>query len=228
MRENGHCGDPLRFIRALAESFSRGGGRILRERATGFAFDGARVSAVRTEAGEHRCAALVLAAGAWSKPLAAALGDKLPLDTERGYHVMLRDPEVMPRTPTMSAEGKFVVTPMEAGLRIAGTVEFAGLEAPPDYSRARGLLRKGQRMYPGLARDIGEERLSLWMGHRPSMPDSLPVIGAAPRHANAFYAFGHGHVGLAAGAMTGQSIAALIANRPLPIPIDAFSAGRFR
>ena len=107
-------------------------------------------------------------------------------------------------------------------------MEFAGLDAPPDWRRARILLRPGQDMYPGLAREITDERLSLWMGFRPSMPDSLPVIGPSSRYGNAFYAFGHGHVGLVAGSMTGRVTADLVAGRRPAIDVAPFSAARFR
>lgn len=225
--ENGHCSNPLRLVTSLAERLVRNGGEIRRERALDFVIEGGKVTGVRTDAGVRRASQVVLAAGAFSRPLAARLGDKVPLDTERGYHVMIRDPEVMPRIPTMSVDDKFVVTPMETGIRIAGTVEFAGLEAPPNWSRARLLLKQGRTMYPGLAPDVPEERLSKWMGFRPSMPDSLPVIGPASRTGNAFYAFGHGHVGLAGAAMTGRIITALISGKPAPIDTAPFSATRW-
>ncbi len=227
IRENGHCENPPRLVRSFAEMLVRNGGAIRREKAVDFVVEGTRVTGVRTETGVQSAAGVVIAAGAFSKPLAAKLGDRVPLDTERGYHVMVRDPEVAPHIPTNSVDGKFVVTPMEAGLCFAGTVEFAGLAAPPDWRRARILLKQGQAMYPGLAREIPEDRLSMWMGFRPSMPDSLPVIGPASRFGNAFYAFGHGHVGLVGGAMTGRVIAALVARQPPPIDIAPFSAGRF-
>jgi D-amino-acid dehydrogenase len=227
IRENGHCENPPGLVRSLAELLVRNGGLIRSEKAVDFVFEGARVTGVRTETGVQSAAGVVIAAGAFSKPLAARLGDRVPLDTERGYHIMIRDPEVVPHIPTNSVDGKFVVTPMERGLCVAGTVEFAGLTAPPDWRRARMLLKQVQAMYPGLGREIPEERLSLWMGFRPSMPDSMPVIGPATRFGNAFYAFGHGHVGLVAGAMTGRVIAALVSGQPAPIDIAPFSASRF-
>ncbi len=225
--ENGHVGNPHRLILHLAEALIRNGGRVLRERALGFEFAGGVVTGVRTDGGIHPADRIVIAAGAWSKPFAAALGDKVPLDTERGYHIMVKDPEVTPRMPVSSAEGKFVATPMETGLRMAGTVEFAGLDAPPDWRRARILLKQAQEMFPGLPRELPEERLSLWMGFRPSLPDSLPVIGPAARHPTAFYAFGHGHVGLAAGSMTGRLVSDLVAGRMPSIDIAPFRVGRF-
>ena len=225
--ENGHCSNPLRLVTTLAELLVRNGGEIRRERALDFVIVDGRVTGVRTDAGVRPAATIVIAAGAFSKALAAKLGDNVPLDTERGYHVMIRDPEVMPRIPTMSVDDKFVVTPMETGLRFAGTVEFAGLDAPPDWNRAQVLLKQGLAMYPGLARDLPEERLSRWMGFRPSMPDSLPVIGPATRAANAFYAFGHGHVGFAGAAMTGRVIADLVSGKPPPIDAAPFSPTRW-
>jgi D-amino-acid dehydrogenase len=166
-------------------------------------------------------------AGAYSKPLAAALGDRVPLETERGYHLMIRDPEVMPRIPTADADGKFVATPMELGLRFAGTVELAGLDAPPDWRRAEILLAQGRKMLPGLASEYAEDRVSVWMGHRPSLPDSLPVIGASRASPDVIYAFGHGHVGMTAAPMTGKIVADLLAGRPAPIDIAPFAASRF-
>jgi D-amino-acid dehydrogenase len=225
--ENGYVRNPLRLSRSLAEALVANGGEIRRERAEGFAFANGRVEAVFTATGRIPAAAVVLAAGAHSKPLAARLGEKVPLDTERGYHAMIKAPEVAPRLPIMDAEAKFVATPMEQGLRMAGTVEFAGLEAPPDWRRARILLRHGQAMFPGLPRSVAEDRVSLWMGFRPSMPDSLPVIGRTRRYANAFLAFGHGHVGLIGAPMTGRIIADLIAGRPPAVDLSPFSAARF-
>jgi D-amino-acid dehydrogenase len=185
------------------------------------------VTGVRGDSGLHRADRVVLAAGAWSKALARQLGDAVPLDTERGYHVVLRDPEIVPRHPVGSADGKFFATPMDMGLRVAGTVEFAGLAAPPDWCRSRMLLRHAQDMFPALPREIADERLSRWMGFRPSMPDSLPVIGPSRRYPNAFHAFGHGHVGLAGGAMTGRIVAALVDGVAPPIDIAPFRVDRF-
>ena len=200
---------------------------MLRAAATGFRVDGGKLTAIRTDAGELAADAAVVAAGVWSKPLAASLGDRVPLETERGYHLMINDPEVMPRIPTADGDGKFVATPMDTGLRFAGTVEFAGLDAPPDWRRARILLEQGRRMLPGLAPEHPEERISVWMGHRPSMPDSLPVMGYSRATRDVVYAFGHGHVGMTSAPMTGRIVADLIAGRPPTIDIAPFAADRF-
>lgn len=227
VRENGHTSNPFGLVTALCEQFVRQGGAVIRARALGFHLDGGRLAAIRTDAGELAADAAVVAAGAWSKPLAAALGDKVWLETERGYHLMIRDPEVMPKIPTADGDGKFVATPMDTGLRFAGTVELAGLAAPPDWRRARILLDLGRKMLPGLAAHHAEDRLSVWMGHRPATPDSLPVIGPSRATPDVVYAFGHGHVGMTAAPMTGRLVADLVAGRKPAIDISPFAAARF-
>jgi D-amino-acid dehydrogenase len=227
VRENGHTDNPLALVTRLVEHFRRQGGEIVRARALGFRLDGRRLAAVRTDAGEFPAAAAIVCAGAHSRPLAAGLGDRVPLETERGYHLMIADPEATPRIPTADADGKFVATPMALGLRLAGTVELAGLDAPPDWRRARNLLEQGRRMLPGLARSHSAERISVWMGHRPSLPDSLPVLGPSSASPDVFYAFGHGHVGMTAAPMTGKIVADLVGGRPAPIDIAPFAATRF-
>ncbi len=122
-----------------------------------------------------------------------------------------------------SGEGKYFVTAMEGGLRIAGTVELAGLHAPPNRKRADALLGKAKRLLPALR----PGKVERWMGHRPSLPDSMPVIGRSPNLPNAFFAFGHGHVGLTAAAPTAEIIADLVAGRKPFMNIAPFAAERF-
>lgn len=221
--ENAYVVDNYRLVQMLAESVIRGGGELRREAVTGFAFAAGGPSHVRTESGAQAVDAVVIAAGAWSKELTRQLGHRVPLDTERGYHVMLPEPGVMPRLPIYSGDYSFAVTPLEHGLRFAGTVELGGLAAPPNYARARVLLERGKRMFPSL-RDSG---MTQWMGFRPSMPDSVPVISASPRHRNAFFAFGHGHVGLTLAAVTGRLVADLVAGRDPGIDMAPFRVDRF-
>jgi D-amino-acid dehydrogenase len=224
---NGHVSNPGGLVKKLAEVFVRSGGRIVREPVTGFEFIDGQLTAVRTRMGTHQADRAVVAAGIWSRPLAAGLGDRLPLETERGYHIVISDPEVKPRIATMSGEGKFVATPMDMGLRIAGTVELAGLNAAPDWRRADKLLRLGQDMYPKLARSYPESRLTRWMGHRPSLPDSLPVIDRSTRSPDVFYAFGHGHTGMTGSSTTGKIVADLVAGRAPGVDLAPFSRTRF-
>ena len=229
VRENGHTCNPLGLVSGSLEHLLRSGGRLESSRASA----GVPPRRPAADRDPHRARAslpadaAVVCAGAWSKPLAASLGDRVPLETERGYHLMIRDPEVMPRIPTADADGKFVATPMDTGLRFAGTVELAGLNAPPDWRRARILLEQGRKMLPGLAAEHPEERISVWMGHRPSLPDSLPVLGPSRATPDVIYAFGHGHVGMTAAPMTGRLVADLVAGRPPAIDIAPFSPARF-
>jgi D-amino-acid dehydrogenase len=227
VRENGHTSNPHALVEALIAQFRRQGGEVIEAAATGFRLAGGRLAAIRTDRGDLPAEAAIVCAGAYSKPLAASLGDRVPLETERGYHLMIHDPEVMPRLPVADAEGKFVATPMDTGLRFAGTVELAGLAAPPDWRRARILLEQGKKLLPRLAADYPEERLSMWMGHRPSLPDSLPVLGPSRATPDVVYAFGHGHVGMTGAPMTGKIVADLVSGRPPAIDIAPFRASRF-
>ena len=219
----GYALDGLRLVQVLAEAFGRRGGTLKRAEARGFEIgpDGPR--AVLTEAGPVPCDAVVVAAGAWSKRLAAELGSAPPLDTERGYHVQFAAPGVAPRLPVYSTERGIIATPLEVGLRVGGTVELGGLKAAPNWDRARVLLEQAKRWFPGL-RTEGHSR---WMGFRPSMPDSLPVIGRSPRFANAIFAFGHGHCGMMMGARTGEIVAALLAGRDPGLDMTPYRADRF-
>jgi D-amino-acid dehydrogenase len=166
----------------------------------------------------------VIAAGAWSKPLAAALGNPVPLDTERGYNVSFPGVTGLTSRPIGFEGHGFVMTPLDSGLRIGGAVEFGGLEAPPNHARTRALYDKASRFVDGLpAFDSGR----LWMGFRPSLPDSLPVIGKVARNPSVVLAFGHGHYGMTQSAVTGGLVADLIGNRPPPIDLGHFSPSRF-
>ena len=151
------------------------------------------------------------------------LGHRPLLDTERGYHVMFPNPGVMPRLPIYSGDHSFAVTPLAQGLRVAGTVELGGLAAAPNYARAQVLVERGRRMFPQLE----EAGRTEWMGFRPSMPDSVPVISGSDRHRNAVFAFGHGHVGLTLGAVTGRIVADLVAGRDPGLDMRPYRIDRF-
>jgi glycine/D-amino acid oxidase-like deaminating enzyme len=221
--DSGHVRDPLRVTQAVALLFERHGGRIVRARAEGFRTNSGSVQAVRTDRGEEAGDLFVVTAGIWSRALCRRLGVRLPLDTERGYHVMLPTPGVELPRPMILGDLKFAVTPMAGGLRMAGTIEFGGIEAPPDPRRHRMMLDRAPSFLPG----VDTSGASSWMGFRPSFPDSLPVIDRAPGWDNAYLAFGHGHLGLTAGAVTGQAVADLAAGRTPPFDLAPFAATRF-
>ena len=228
VEEGGHCHDPSAYVAALVRHAERLGAARRVGRATGFRVEGGRLRAVRTESDEIICDKAVIAAGARSGALAAAAGDRVPLESERGYHASISRPEAAPRLPVMPSDGKVSVTHMAGGLRIAGQVELAGLEAAPNWRRAEILRDLALRLLPGLPRDLPAARVSFWMGHRPSIADGLPCIGPASSSRDIIHAFGHGHVGLAAGAMTGRLVAELAGDRAPGIDLWPYRARRFR
>lgn len=168
-------------------------------------------------------AQLIVAAGAWSHRLARGLGDRIPLETERGYNTTLPAGAFDLRRQLIFSGHGFVVTPLETGIRIGGAVELGGLDLPPNYKRSEAMLTKAKKFMPGLVTSNGRS----WMGFRPSLPDSLPVIGYATTSKNVLYAFGHGHLGLTQSAATGRLISDLIGGREPSIPIDPFNPQRF-
>ena len=228
VEEGGHCRDPGAYVAALVAQAEAAGAARLARRATGFRIEGGRLRAVLTGAGEVAADRAVIAAGAQSRALAAAAGDRLPLETERGYHAMIEGAETGPRTPLMPSDGKMSITMTDRGLRCAGQVEIAGLAAAPNWRRAEILRDHLLRSFPGLPRDLPAERVRVWMGHRPSMPDGLPCIGPARGSADILHAFGHGHVGLVAGPRTARLVAALLAGRAPEIDPRPYDPGRFR
>lgn len=221
--DHGHCADPLGLSEGLAAELVRRGGEIVQARVEDLEVGPDGVRALRTQAGELQVDELVVAAGAWSHRLAARLGHKVPLESQRGYHAMLADPGIGPRRNVQWTERKFIATPMDKGVRFAGTVEIAGLEAPPDYRRADVLLKQGEEMFPGIR---GSE-VTRWMGHRPCIPDSVPVVSRSPKHRNVTFAFGHGHIGLICASTTGRLVAEFVSGAtpsidPAPYRIDRF------
>ena len=187
--------DTKRFVTAMIDAFTVAGGDFLAGEARGFARVRDRVIGVvlangtQIEAGQ-----IVVAAGAWSKRLAAQLGVRLSLEGVAGYQTVIADPGILMEHAVIYAEGGFVMTPMESGLAIGGTIEFSGLDARPNFRRAKILVSKARRVLPGLRSERGEERI----GYRPLCPDTLPVIDRAPAAPNVLIATGHGQLGSAA------------------------------
>ncbi|CDX58000.1 FAD dependent oxidoreductase [Mesorhizobium plurifarium] len=222
--EQGQCPNPGRLVQKLAEHAARQGARFVQTRVKDFELNGQELTGVVLEGGERRAIdQAVLAAGAWSAKLASKLGNRIPFETERGYHVMVKGADTGLRIQTISADRKFVASPMEEGLRIAGNVEFSGLRAPPNMFRADALLKQARPMF----RKFREGEVKRWMGHRPGTPDSIPVIDRARRARNVIYAFGHGHQGLIAGSVTGKLVAELAAGLPATADLSPFRADRF-
>jgi D-amino-acid dehydrogenase len=221
----GHVLDPHRVVTRLADHFRARGGAIRAGRVQGVTFGDNSPKALRLDDGtEESFDALVVCAGAWSKTVCGWLGHDVPLDTERGYNTTLPNPGVNLTRAVCPAESSFLMTPMAMGLRIGGAVELAGLDAPPNFARAKALLELGRQALPGLDTTNGKE----WMGFRPSMPDSMPVISRSKHHPDqAFFAFGHGHLGLTESATTGHLVAQLVAGEKPAIDVTPFRIDRF-
>jgi D-amino-acid dehydrogenase len=221
--EQGFVANPERLTKSLAAQFVRDGGVLLQREVRDIEVGPEGPRALVTNDGRVPVETLVICAGSHSNELTSKLGDKVPLEAERGYHVTYSDPRYTLPMPIMMPEHKFFITPMEMGLRIAGQTEFAGIHAEPNYARADILDKHMRRIFP----DISGADATKWMGRRPSMPDSLPVIGRATKFQNVYYAFGHGHVGLCGGAPTGRLVAELVAGRAPNVDVTPYRPDRF-
>lgn len=221
--DTAHISDPHQLTLALFEAALERGA-VFEKAEVGAISLSERPSLIGPDGWQRVVDRVVIAAGAWAKPLATAMGDAVPLDTERGYNVSFPD-ATAPLTRPVSFEGHgFVATPLDSGFRIGGAVEFAGLKAPPNHARTRRLYDKASTLIDGLP---PFESGRLWMGFRPSLPDSLPVIGTASRNRHVFYAFGHGHYGMTQSHVTADLVAALVAGRAPAIDLAPFSPTRF-
>lgn len=222
MPHNRAVRDPRRYVERIVQAFVRDGGHVVQAEALDFPPAPGRVALLRTTAGPLPLDQLVIAAGAFSRRFARLAGAPVPLEAERGYHAMLAHPEPTLARPVYFVEHGFLLAPMEPGLRLTGGVELASPTAPPDDRRIRRLVPIACRLLRGLDGRI----LATWQGCRPSTPDSRPVIGKAPARPNVWLAFGHQHVGLTLGPLTGRLIADLIAGRDPGIDLAPFRPDR--
>lgn len=214
--------NPFRLTQAYAKLFVKMGGELLQADVRSLRPDGATVG-VETSAGRRQAQSVIVAAGAWSLALVKPLGLKLPLIAERGYHMTFANPGITLNYVVSEVERQFAVTPMEMGLRVAGTEELGHADDTPDWRRAEVLKRQAARMFP----DANLNDASRWMGPRPGTPDSLPAIGPLPGHPNIFIAAGHGHLGLTGGPNTGRIVAAMASGERLNIPLEPYAPDRF-
>ena len=221
---HGRITDPGAYVKALAAHAVANGARLLIAEVDDLVRENGAVTGVRAGGETIPCDAAVLTTGAYSGPLAKKLGLTVPLETERGYHLELWEPSAMPRNPIMIAAGKFVATPMEGRLRLAGIVELGGLEAPPSRAPFALLERSIRAAMPGLT---WKHRVE-WMGHRPAVTDSLPLIGEVPGLKGAFAGFGHDHVGLTGGPKTGRILSQLISGQSPNIDLAPYAPSRFQ
>lgn len=222
--EVGHTPSPKAICDALADTLLRLGGSI--ELGSVKQLQGGGVPSALLDDGRKLTAdKVLLCAGAWSRPLALSAGHKVPLDTERGYHLMMPQQSGLKR-PVASFDRKFIITPMDGGTRLAGTVEFGGLEAPMSPARADCLLPHARALLPAVFAAATLEDGERWMGFRPSMPDSLPVLGES-QSPGVFLAFGHQHLGLTWAATTAELMGQLMTGKNPAIDMSPYSVSRF-
>ncbi|NMM08298.1 FAD-binding oxidoreductase [Polaromonas sp.] len=222
--QSGFVNYPMGLAQAYFEGSLRRGAQYVQENVQEIRVNDGGIS-VRTDQTIRRFDSVVVATGAWSKQFARQLGDRVSLDTERGYHLSLglTGTHLLSR-PVGFPERDCVLSPMHDGISVVSGDELAGLDAPPDYRRIRALLPFVNSVLPGTRFQTVQRE---WMGHRPSTPDSLPVIGRSPRCHRVFYAFGHGHLGLTLSAITGQLIAGMVGGRADPFDLTPYRIDRF-
>jgi D-amino-acid dehydrogenase len=215
--------DPYEFTRSIADLVLARGATLHKGEATRIEMVG-ESTIVSLKSGEKIDAdKVIIACGAWSKTLAASLGDVVPLETERGYNTTLPEGAFDLTRQLYFNDHAFVVTPLSSGIRVGGAVELGGLDLPPNFRRSEALLNKAKRFLPGLKTEGGKQ----WMGFRPSLPDCLPVIGPSRASNSVIYAFGHGHLGLTQSAATAQLVTDLVTGAHPAISVDPFRASRF-
>ncbi len=169
------------------------------------------------------CDSVILATGVWSGPLMQKLGIRVPLESERGYHMEFFNPSIVPAAPLMISSGKFVITPMEGRIRAAGVLEFGGLDLPASKAPFELLERAVRKTFPTLTFD----RFETWMGHRPATSDSIPLIGEVSGSRGVYAGFGHHHVGLTGGPKTGRILAQLASGQKPNLDLASYSPMRF-
>ena len=216
-----HARNPKKILIKLFEDFIKKGGKFLKLNVRDLEFDNEN-PVIITNAQRFIVNKLVIACGAFSKHLTDNLNEKIPLDTERGYHVHFKDMDYLISRPIVWANRGFGMTPMEQGLRVVGTVEFGGLKNPLSKSRIKNLILNAKDMVDGL-----EEHDDEWLGFRPTLPDFLPVIGPSKNYKNIYYSFGHHHLGWTLGAISGKIISKMISKEKTNLDLEPYSSLRF-
>jgi D-amino-acid dehydrogenase len=224
MPSNGYTINPQRLVKTLGRLFMECGGEIIAERALKILPQDSAGYMVMTNLANRSAQRIVVATGAWSRELLDPLGIHIPLESERGYHAMMPSPNIELQRPLSIKNRGFGLTPMEDGIRAAGTIEIGGLQEPPNEQRALALIEHARQIFPGL--ESGKPQL--WMGHRPSTPDSLPILGEVPGRPDLYLALGHGHFGMTGGPPSARLVARLIHREAPEIDVTRYSIDRFR
>ena len=221
--QNRSMKDPYKLVLALADRFRALGGRIEQGEVTGFVRAEGIREVVLKDGRRLPADDVVIAAGAFSAKLAKDLGEPIPLETERGYHTQIMAPGISMRHSIIWPARAFMVTPTAGGIRVGGTVEMAGLDAAPDYRRSKVTVRRAREALPNLRCEDFTE----WMGHRPALPDTVPILSASARTKGLFYATGHGHLGLTYAATTARLMGELVTGQKPALDLHPYRINRF-
>lgn len=221
--QNRSMKDPYTLVLALAERFIALGGRVEQGDVVGFTRSDAMRDVVLMGGRTIPADEVVICAGAFSARLARMLGEPIPLETERGYHTQIMAPGITMKHSIIWPAKAFMVTPTAGGIRVGGTVEMAGLDAAPDYRRAKITVKRAREALPNLRCEDATE----WMGHRPALPDTVPILSASARTKGLFYATGHGHLGLTYAATTARLMGDLITGVPPAVDLHPYRINRF-
>ena len=217
-----HARDPKAIVKKIFELFIKKGGKFIKEDVKSVKQLSEKETLIKTDKKEYKFEKSVIACGAFSKKLTDQLGEKIPLDTERGYHVHFKGMENLIKRPIIFLDRGFGLTPMNQGLRAVGTVELGGLNNPLSKKRIQYIVNCAKELLPQL-KDHEDE----WLGFRPTLPDFLPVIGPSKNNKNIIYAFGHHHLGWTLGAITGKIVAGVLANEQTNLHLSPYNSSRF-
>ena len=219
-----HAKNPKKITQKLFKKFLDNGGKFKKIYIKDINFENKKPILI-TDNSKFKFDKLVIACGAFSKKLTDKLKEKIPLDTERGYHIHFKNYSHLVSRPVVWADRGFGVTPMEQGLRVVGTVELGGLENPLSKSRIKNLILNAKDMLNGIPDN--EEHDDEWLGFRPTLPDFLPVIGQSKNYENVFYSFGHHHLGWTLGAISGKIVSKMIVGEKTNLELSPYSSSRF-
>ena len=217
-----HARDPHGILKKIFKLFLERGGKFIQTNVKAIEQININETVIRSENEEYKFEKTVVASGAFSKSLTDQLGENIPLDTERGYHVHFKDKDHLIQRPVIFLDRGFGMTPMNQGLRAVGTVELGGLKNPPSQKRIDYIIKCAKELLPDLGKHEDE-----WLGFRPTLPDFLPILGPSLKNKNIIYAFGHQHLGWTLGAITGKIISRIVAGEKTNLDLTPYSSKRF-
>ena len=217
-----HARDPYTISKKLFDLYIKKGGKFIKENVTHINQTNSDETLIKTENKEYIFEKTVIACGAFSKELTDQLGENIPLDTERGYHVHFKNMDHLLSRAVINLDRGFGLTPMNQGMRAVGTVELGGLNNPPSKKRIDYIIRCAKELLPELDKHEDE-----WLGFRPTLPDFLPVLGPSLKNKNIIYAFGHHHLGWTLGAITGKIISGIVAEEKTNLDLTPYHSSRF-